>query len=96
MGNTKNGQKPLFDRILSKIPPKKGRFGAKFSPNYSPMQILIPTIPTKFHQWFNKWVTIQSLALWLQNGPKDTFKNVKIAKFTILKSPTKNSHFVNL
>jgi hypothetical protein len=49
-GEQENDQKPLFGRIISHIPPKKCYDLAKLSPKYRPIQILMPTIPTKVHQ----------------------------------------------
>jgi hypothetical protein len=53
--------------------PKNCHYLAKFSPKCIMQKYVMPTISKKLHQWLKHYVTIQSLALWNQNGPKGNF-----------------------
>ena len=82
----------IFERIISKIPPKNCHFWAKFSPKFRPIQNLMPTISKKLHQWSNNYVTIQSLALWLQNGPQRNFNKCQNCQFHNIWKNIEKSH----
>ena len=51
MGRKENDQKPFFERIKSRIPPKNCHLLAKFGPKFRQIQIPMPTMSTKLHHW---------------------------------------------